>query len=94
LSSNNSLATIERAFVDLYIEATRELIPFSVQEVAYIFINMKSSITINTAQMLRYAHERSIRKEIQEILNFKRGAAVSPSEKPLQNFLRILEALG
>jgi hypothetical protein len=93
LATIDSMATIERAFVDLYIEATRELIPFSVQEVVYIFINMKSTITINTSQMLRYAHERSIRSEINEILNFTKGNSYSTFEKPLQNFLRILETI-
>jgi hypothetical protein len=94
LAANNSLATIERAFVDLYVEATRELIPFSVQEVAYIFLNMKSSVSLNTAQMLRYAHERSIRNEIQEILDFKKRSPSFDSEKSSQKFLQILEGVG
>ena len=67
-ASSNSLATLERAFIDLYVEASRQLIPFSIQEVAHIFINMKASVELNDTQMMRYAHERSISEEIQNIL--------------------------
>lgn len=94
LASNNSLATVERAFVDLYVEATREFIPFSVQEVAYIFVNAKASLPLNTPQMLRYAHERSIKDEIQEILHYNKKTTPVGSGSPSQNFLRILEAIG
>ncbi len=94
LASNNSLATLERAFVDLYVEATRNLIPFPVQEVAYIFLNMKTSLSLNISQMLRYAHERSIRDEIQEIVDSKKRGELFESDKPSQNFIRILEAIG
>jgi hypothetical protein len=93
IASANSLATIERAFVDLYMESTRGLIPFSVQEVAFIFINMKSSIIMNTAQMLRYAHDRSISDEINQILHFHKETSIPSSEKPLQIFLRILKVI-
>lgn len=94
LASSNSLATLERAFVDLYVETTRELIPFSVQEVAYIFLNMKASLPLNTAQMLRYAHDRSIKSEIQEILHSRKRTSAPRANRHSQNFLKILEAIG
>lgn|GEM_PF-796447 len=94
LASSNSLATLERAFVDLYVETTRELIPFSVQEVAHIFLNMKASLSLNIAQVLRYAHERSIKNEIQEILHLQTRARQTSSNKYARNFLQILEAIG
>lgn len=94
LASNNSLATVERAFVDLYVEATREFIPFSIQEVAYILVNIKASLPLNEPQMLRYAHERSIKNEIREILNRDRKTIPKGVGDPLENFLKILEAIG
>jgi hypothetical protein len=93
LALNNSVASPERAFVDLYVETTRNLIPFSVQEVAYIFINMKASLSLNNQQMVRYAHERSIKGEIGVILNPQIQNKSNKSNKPLQNFLKILEAI-
>ena len=93
LALNNSMATLERAFVDLYVETTRDMIPFSVQEVAYILLNMRAALPLNASQMLRYAHERSIKHEIEEILNPEKQNISASSDKPLQNFLRILEAI-
>jgi hypothetical protein len=93
LASNNSLATIERAFIDLYVEASRELVPFSIQEVAHIFINMKASVHLNTTQMVRYAHERSIREEIQNILESIEEPRTQQSTKRSEDFLKILRAI-
>jgi hypothetical protein len=93
LGVSDSLASIERAFVDLYVEATRELIPFSVQEVAHIYLNMRSSLSLNTSQMLRYAHDRSIRQEMKQIIEFPGGAKSGVSSKSARKFLKILEAI-
>ena len=70
VGSQDGLATKERAFVDLYFESTRRLIPFPVQEVAYIFENMRSTSTLNESLLRRYAHERKIDGEIEAILEF------------------------
>jgi hypothetical protein len=94
LASSNSLATLERAFVDLYVEATREMIPFSVQEVAYIYLNMSAAVPLNTAQMVRYAHDRSIKDEIRQIVNFRKQGLPLDSDKPATNFLKALGAIG
>lgn len=93
-ASSNSLATLERAFVDLYVEATREMIPFPVQEVAYIYLNMSAAVSLNTEQMVRYAHDRSIKDEIRQIVNFKKQEPTFGFDKPLTKFLKVLEAIG
>ena len=93
LASNDSLATLERAFVDLYFEATREFIPFSVQEVALIFLNMSAVISLNTPQMMRYAHDRSITDEIRQIVNSRKQRPPLGSQPPPTNFVRVLEAI-
>lgn len=93
-ASKNSLATLERAFIDLYEEASRQRIPFSIQEVAHIFINMKASVELNDAQMMRYAHERSIRDEIQDILESIKEPRRETSNEQAKKFLKILRAIG
>lgn len=92
-ASSNSLATLERAFIDLYVEASRQLIPFSIQEVAHIFINMKASVELNDAQMMRYAHERSMSEEIQNILESIKEPRTQHSTKRSEEFLKILRAI-
>ena len=94
LSAKNSLATIERAFVDLYYETTREYFPFSVQEVAYIFLNITNSIALNKRQMLRYASERSIRDDIQRIFDYPAKESDDNHNRPSSEFLNILSAIG
>lgn len=91
--ANNSVASLERAFVDLYFETTRELIPFSTQEVAYIFVNMHASILLNGSTMLRYAHERMIEDEIRDILNFAKKERAPEWKRPSNNFVKTLEAI-
>jgi len=93
LGVSDSVASIERAFVDLYVETTRGQIPFSAQEVAYIYLNMQAVLSLNTAQMLRYAHDRSIRREIKQIIEFQRGMKTGAANKSSRNFLKILEAI-
>lgn len=90
-ASKNSLATLERAFIDLYLESSRNLIPFSVQEVAYIFLNMRSAVTLNTVQMLRYAKDRSIREEIDSILRALSEPTTHFESSHAETFIKILE---
>ncbi|MEW5798683.1 MAG: DUF6577 family protein [Bacteroidota bacterium] len=90
VASKDSLATLERAFIDLYFEASRDMIPFSFQETAYIFLNMRSSVKLNTAQMLRYSHERTIRDEIEDILKALKDPRAHISSERAQKFLSIL----
>jgi hypothetical protein len=84
-------ATKERAFVDLYYETTRELIPFPLQEVAYIFENMRATSLINSVQMIRYAHERKLDSEIRSIWEFPKGKAVT--KRQVRSFLAALRAI-
>lgn len=93
MASKDSLATLERAFVDLYFEATRKFIPFSVQEAAYIFVNMKAAVTLNKPAMSRYAHERMIRGEIGDILEFNTKRHLPVSSPASRSFLTVLEAI-
>lgn len=93
LASKNSLATVERAFVDLYFETSRETIPFPLQETAYILQNLTAVITINEKQMIRYANERSISDEIDQILRFLNDPRTDISSKSAQRFLSIYTAI-
>lgn len=92
LASKDSIATLERAFVDLYFETTRELIPFSVQELAHIFVNMRAALSINNAAMVRYAHERTISREIRDIVDFPKTRPLMQRNAASSVFLRTLEA--
>ncbi len=92
VASQENLATKERAFVDLYFESTRRLIPFPVQEVAYIFENMRSTSTLNQPQLIRYAHERKIDGEIEAILEYPRGRLARRNPR-LSLFLKSLKAI-
>ena len=91
VGSQDGLATKERAFVDLYFESTRRLIPFPVQEVAYIFENMRSTSTLNESLLRRYAHERKIDGEIEAILEFPKRKRRA---KRANLFLKSLGAIG
>jgi len=64
-----------------------------VQEAAYIFLNMSTAVPLNTAQMVRYAHDRSIEDEIRHIVNFRKQGLPLQSDKPVPNFLKVLEAI-
>jgi hypothetical protein len=90
LGSKESVATLERAFIDLYFESSREMIPFSFQETAYIFMNLQSSVKLNTARLLRYSKERSIRDEYEDILNALEDPRAHVSSERAQKFLSIL----
>lgn len=92
VASQENLATKERAFVDLYFESTRGLLPFPVQEVAYIFENMRSTSTLNQPQLIRYAHERKIDGEVEAILEYPKGR-LARRNPGLSLFLKSLGAI-
>jgi hypothetical protein len=93
LASNNSLASLERAFIDLYFETSRELFPFSLQEVAHIFVNVTAIIPLSRSKMLRYANERSIRDEIQNILDIIKEPRTLPTNERSIQFLQVMRAI-
>ncbi len=74
------IATKERAFIDLYFETSRDLIPFPIQEIAYIYQNMMATSDVNIKQMVRYAHERKIDSEINLIIQYPSGKKISRSK--------------
>lgn len=92
VASQENVATKERAFVDLYFESTRRLIPFPVQEVAYIFENMRSTSNLNEPQLIRYSHERKIDGEIKVILEYPRRTLAGRNPR-LSSFLKSLRAI-
>jgi len=65
----NGMASVERALVDLYFEATREKIPFSNAELAKILLNVFRNEPINYSQLKKFANKRAIRNEMEAILD-------------------------
>ncbi len=66
--AEKGLATFEKAFVDLYYEATRNEYPLSLQELARIFLNMKRRISLDTNRLIKIASRRSIHYDIRYIV--------------------------
>jgi hypothetical protein len=64
----NGRATIERAIVDTYFEATRHRIPFSEMEVGRIIANAFRVEKIDITRLLRLASRRGIRGELESIV--------------------------
>jgi hypothetical protein len=61
-------ATIERAIVDTYFEATRYRIPFSELEVGRIIANAFKTQKLSVSQLLYFADRRGIRSEFLSII--------------------------
>ena len=66
--SINGRATIEKAIVDTYFEATRYRIPFSELEVGRIIANAFKMEKINISHLLRFAGRHGIRAEFKSIV--------------------------
>jgi hypothetical protein len=64
----NGRATIEKAIIDTYFEATRHRIPFSEMEVGRIIANAFRVEKIDLSRLLRFASRRGIRDEIETIV--------------------------
>jgi hypothetical protein len=77
--SINGRATIEKAIVDTYFEATRYRIPFSELEVGRIIANAFRMEKINISRLLRFAGRHGIRAEFKSIVK-----EIMPN-MPLQN---------
>jgi hypothetical protein len=61
-------ATIERAIVDTYFEATRYRIPFSELEVGRIIANAYKTQRLSVSQLLYFADRHGIKSEFQSII--------------------------
>jgi hypothetical protein len=64
----NGRASMERALVDTYFEATRNKIPYSEVEVGRIIINVFREVNIDITKMLHFAERRSVRDEFGTII--------------------------
>ena len=66
--SEKGLASLEKAFVDLYYEVTRSNYPLSVQELVRIYVNMKRRTSLNTTRLIKAASRRNIHYDIRYIV--------------------------
>jgi len=64
----NGLATVEKAFVDLYYEVSRRDYPLSIQELVRIYLNMRRRMSLNTNRMVKIASRRNIQQDIRYIV--------------------------
>ncbi|MBA7565717.1 hypothetical protein ES708_07402 [subsurface metagenome] len=67
--SEKGLASLEKAFVDLYYEVTRSNYPLSVQELVRIYVNMKRRTSLNTNRLIKVASRRNIHYDIRYIVD-------------------------
>jgi hypothetical protein len=64
----NGLASVEKAFVDLYYEVSRRNYPLSIQELVRIYLNMRRRMFLNTNRMVKIASRRNIQQDIRYIV--------------------------
>ena len=64
--AKNGLASLEKAFVDLYYATTREGYPLPIQELARLYLNMESHVDLR--RLTKIASRRSI-KELAELVD-------------------------
>jgi len=83
--AHNGVASFEKAFVDMYFEATRRQYPLAIQELVRIYRNMKRRIPLDTNRLIKIASQRSIQYDIRYIVDKDRI-----SEKALE-FMKILQ---
>ena len=65
--SENGIATIEKAFIDLYFAVSRNGYPLSLQELARIYQNLNRLGNIDKKKMITVATKRSIQYDIRFI---------------------------
>jgi len=68
----DGIATIEKAFVDIYYEVTRHDYPLSVQELARICSNMLRRKAIDAGRIIKVASSRRIPEEIRYFIEQKK----------------------
>lgn len=83
--AENGLASVEKAFVDLYYEVSRRDYPLSMQELVRIFLNMKRRIALNTNRLIKIASRRNIHPDIRFIVDH---AAITNAAHEFVNLLK------
>lgn len=68
---DNSIATIEKAFVDLYFSITRNGYPVALQELVRVYQNLVRLGNIDKKRMIKVAEKRSIQYDIRFIAESK-----------------------
>ncbi len=81
--ANDGLASVEKAFIDLYYATTREEYPFSVQELARLYLDMQRSLSTDLGRLTKIASRRSIEHEISDLV---RLSLSSKDFEDLRNF--------
>lgn len=69
--ANNHIATIEKAFIDLYFEISRNQFPFAIQELARVYDNMYQKGVIDKSILIKTAYVRNIQSEIRFMVEGK-----------------------
>ena len=69
--SEEGLATVEKAFVDLYFSISRNNYPLSLQELVRIYQNLSRLGNIDKKKMITVASKRSIQYDIRFIVESK-----------------------
>jgi hypothetical protein len=83
--AENGLASVEKAFVDLYYEVSRRDYPLSLQELVRIFLNMRRRIALNTSRLIKIASRRNIHPDIRFIVDH---GAITNAAHEFVNFLK------
>ncbi len=69
--AKNGIASLEKAFIDLYYAITRNDYPVSLQELAKIYLNLIRLGNIDTKKLISIASKRSIQFDIRYIVESK-----------------------
>ena len=69
--AENSVASLEKAFIDLYFAITRNNYPLSLQELVRIYTNLIRLGNIDTKKLISIASKRSIQYDIRYIVESK-----------------------
>lgn len=69
--AKNHIAEMEKAFIDLYFEISRNKFPFAIQELARVYDNMLRKGAIDNSKLIKTAYVRSIQSEIRFLVDGK-----------------------
>jgi hypothetical protein len=69
--AKNNLATIEKAFLDLFFEITRKLYPFSLQELVRIYQNAVRNGAIDQKKLVKISYVRNMQYDMRFIVESK-----------------------
>lgn len=69
--ANNNLATVEKAFLDLYFEITRKQYPLALQELARIYQNTVRNGAIDQKKLVKISYVRNMQYDIRFIVESK-----------------------